>query len=227
VDAEAYADMLPWFVFVVVDRRYGLDVTWAAASAAVCALGLVVWSYWRGLRSPVPKLGLVAFSACLLVAFVVPAWDAGTGLPRAVMVGILSLAAFVSLRGTPMSEAYTVAQVAPAVRHDTRFRQVNLDITCAWGIGTALVAVACGTTVVIRDAYAFTFLGWVAPLVLAGSTMLWAARRWDLFRVAVDGAGIGASGNRGTLFGVPARGPSEVYDGADIRQFPIRRERDA
>jgi hypothetical protein len=234
MDAEAYADMLPWLVFIVVDRKTGLTVTWAAGSAAVCSLALLAWSYWKGSRASLPRIGLAVFSVCLIVAFAVPAWNTAVSLPRAVMVGTLSLAALVSLLATPLSEGYTMPLVAPQARLDPRFRKVNVEITAAWAVGTALVAVACGTTALLADTYAFTFFGWVAPLALTGGTVLWTARRWELFRLAVDAHAAAASGRHViSLAGhdhehtVKAEQPVEGSSGAVIRPFPLRRQRDA
>ena len=233
MDVEAYADMLPWLIFVVVNRRSGLNVSWASGSAAVCSLGLVVWSYWRGLRSPLPRLGVVLFSSCLAVGLAVPWWNESIGLPRACMVGALSLAAFLSLWRTPLSEAYTTPLVAASTRRDARFRQVNVEITAAWGAGTALVALACGTTALLTDAYAFTFFGWVLPLVLAGFSVLWTARRWDLFRVAVEataslehrfGAVVSLSAGGAVGDGEDEDEDEDDEEGdAEIRPFPLRR----
>lgn len=225
MDAEAYADMLPWLVFIVVDRPTGLDVTWAAASAGICSAGLVVWAYWRGANPGVARVGLVVFSTCLLAALADPAWNAGVSLPRSVTVGALSLAAFVSLFCTPLSEGYTAPGVAPATREDPRFARVNLEITLAWGLGTALVATAAGTTALLPDAFVSTFLGWVIPLVLAGGTVLWVSRRWTLFRIAVESAT-----GRGPVVALTARRaePREVGRPlGEIRPFRLHSGRDA
>lgn len=228
MDAEAYADMLPWLVFIVVDRKTGLDVTWAAASSAVCSLGLVAWCYRRGLRSILPRLGLVVFSVCLVVALAVPWWDGAVSVSRAVMVGTLSVAALVSLWGTPLSEGYTIAMAAPVARRDPRFRRVNVEITAAWAAATAIVALACGTTAVLADPYAFTFFGWVAPLVVAGAAVLWTTRRWDLFHMSVE-ASSRADAPTGPVLSIPhafaERDPDA--DDAVIHPFPLRRRRDA
>jgi hypothetical protein len=230
MDAEAYADMFPWILFIVVDRKTGLDVTWAAGCAGVCSLGLLAWSYWRGTRSVLPRIGVALFGSFFFFALTNAWWNTGIGVPRTVAVGVLGVAALASLRWTPLSEAYTASLVAPALRQDPRFHRANFDMTCAWGAAAALVAVSCGTAALIHDAYGFTFLGWVTPLVFAGGAILWTSRRWDLFRVAVDSSATGGG----------ARGPivSLVVDhfddealgygaGADIRELPVRKQRNA
>lgn len=230
MDAEAYADMLPWLVFIAVDRPTGLDVTWAAASAGLCSLGLVAWSYWRGARPGVAHVGLVVFTACLLVALADPSWNTQVGIPRSVTVGLLSLAAFLSLPRTPLSEAYTAALVAPATHRDPRFRRVNVEITVAWGLGTALVATASGTTALVPDVFVSTFLGWVIPLVLAGGTVLWVSRRWDLFRVAIEGAANPGAPGRSPVVALSRRqqdAPDPPEPAAEIRAFRLRSGRDS
>lgn len=236
MDAEAYADMLPWLVFIVVNRKSGLSVTWAAGSAAVSSLVLLGWSYWKGSRASLPRIGLGVFCVCLVVALTVPAWNAAVGLPRAVMVGTLSLAALISLFATPLSEGYTTHLVAPQGCLDPRFRRVNVEITAAWAVGAALVAVACGTTALLADTYAFTFFGWVVPLALTGGTVLWTARRWELFRLAVDAHASASGGGARPVIslaahdqGHPAAAQRPAARSADavIRPFPLRRQRDA
>lgn len=226
MDAEAYADMLPWLVFLVVDRKSGLDVTWAAGCAGVCALGLLAWSYWRGLRSALPRIALGLFGAFFVLSLVDPWWDAGVGVPRTAAVTALCLATFASLHWTPLSEPYTSSLVAPRLRDDPRFRRVNVVITSAWGVGTALVAVACTTAALLQNSYAFTFLGWVTPLVLAGGTILWTARRWDLFRLAMEGDTAGTV-SRGPIVSLVARHAELADEGHDAEIRPLRRQRDA
>jgi hypothetical protein len=191
MDAQAYADMLPWLVFLVIDRRSGLGVAWAGGGALFCSAGLVAWSYWRGRCSLVPRVALALFATCLVSGLASHAWDQQVSLPRALVVATLSGLAFVSLRFTPVSEAYTVPLVAPAIRSDPRFVKVNVEITLAWAVGSLAVAVASGTTALLSNAVFFTFLDWVTPLVLAAATILWATRRWELFRLAVDSVVVG------------------------------------
>jgi hypothetical protein len=186
MDAEAYVDMLPWLVFVMMDRKLGLGVAWAGGSSLGCSAGLVVWSYWRGRYALLPSIATGIFAACLVSALVFPAWNDQVSLPRALVVATLGLLAFGSLRFTPLSETYTVRLVAPGLREDPRFRKVNVEMTLAWGVGSLVVALACSTTALLPGRLAFTLLDWVAPLVLATVTILWSARRWELFRLAVD-----------------------------------------
>ncbi|MDA8312167.1 MAG: hypothetical protein M0Z46_16485 [Actinomycetota bacterium] len=186
MDAEAYADMLPWLVFVVVDRKLGLGVAWAGGGALACSLGLVTLSYWRGRPSMLPRVALGVFALCLASGLAFHGWDHQVGLPRALAVASLSLVAFGSLPFTPLSEAYTVPLVAPGVRDDPRFREVNVQMTLTWGVGSLVVAAACGTTAILSGPVLFTLLDWVAPLVLGTATILWAARRWEQFRLSVE-----------------------------------------
>lgn len=191
VDAEAYADMFPWLVFLVIDRKSGLGVAWAGGGALACSAALVGWSYLRGRHPLVPRVGMVLFAAFLVSGLAWQSWNTQVSLPRALVIVSLSVLAFASLRFTPLSETYTVPLVAPAVREDPRFARVNVEITIAWGVGSFAVAVATGTTALLAGAVAFTFLDWVTPIVLAAATILWCTRRWELFRLAVDSVVIG------------------------------------
>jgi hypothetical protein len=213
MDAEAYADMLPWLVFIVVDRKLGLGVAWAAGGALVCDAGLVGWSYWRGRDALLPRVALGVFAFNLVLALVFPAWNHQVSLPRALVVLTLSVLAFGSLRFTPLSESYTVPLVAPGIREDPRFRRVNVQMTLAWGVGSLAVALACGTTALLAGHIAFTLLDWVAPLVLATITILWAAHRWELFRLSVDSVPIG---NHAGESGVPPHLPVRMVMGSHV-----------
>jgi hypothetical protein len=191
MDAEAYADMLPWLVFLVMDRRSGLGVAWAGGGALVCSAGLVGWSYWRGRYSLLPRVALVLFSVCLVSGLASQEWNQQVSTPRALTVLVLGALAFGSLRFTPLTETYTVPLVASSLLEDRRFRKVNVEMTAALGVGSLAVAVANATTVLIHGPVSITLLDWVTPLMLAGGTVLWAARRWELFRLTVDSVPIG------------------------------------
>ncbi len=215
MDAEAYADMLPWLVFIVVDRKLGLGVAWAAGGALGCDAGLVAWSYFRGRYALLPRVALGIFAVNLILAIVFPAWNHQVSLPRALVVATLGVLAFGSLRFTPLSEGYTVPLVAPGIRDDPRFRRVNVEMTLAWGVGALAVALASGTTALLAGHVAFTLLDWVAPLVLATITILWVARRWELFRLSVDSLPIG---NHAGEPGVPSHLPTRIAMGSHVSQ---------
>lgn len=210
MDAEAYADMFPWLVFLVIDRKSGLGVAWAAGGALVCSAALVAWSYLRGRRALVPRVGMAVFAAFLVSAVASQPWNEQVSLPRALVVLSLSLLAFGSLRFTPLSETYTVPLVAPSVLEDPRFAQVNVEITLAWGVGSLAVAVATGTTALLDGAVAFTFLDWVTPIVLAAGMILWCTRRWELFRLAVDSVAVGSHSGEA---GMPLQGADRAKHG--------------
>lgn len=191
MDAEAYADMLPWLVFLVMDRKSGLGVAWAGGGALVCSAGLVAWQYWRGRYSFLPRVALVLFSACLVSGLASETWNHLVSQPRAITVAVLSALSFGSLLFTPLSEAYTARLVAPALLEGRRFRRVNVEMTAALGVGAGAVAVANFTTVLLHGPVALTLFDWVTPLVLSAVAILWAARRWEQFRLSVDSVPIG------------------------------------
>lgn len=233
MDAEAYADMLPWLVFFVVDRRAGLSVSWAGGCAAIVAAALVAWSYYRGRRAPLVRVAVVVFGALFLSGVASAWWDDQIGPTRVAAATALSLATFVSLRFSPMSEPYTARNVAPAVREDPRYTKVNREITLSWAVGSLLVAVACGLPDVMGGPIALTFLDWVTPLLLFGGTLLWASRRWELFRLALDSTASGApvrppAPHFGQLREPAATRRDQQLDGgagAVIHPFPARRAR--
>lgn len=222
MDAEAYADMLPWLIFLVVDRKSGLDVAWAGGSAAVSALGLLAWSYWRGRRSPVLDVGLGIFTLCCALAFVVPAWDDMVTVPRAATVLALSAVAFVSLGFTPITEVYTTPMIAPGIQEDPRFERVNMEMTVGWGVGALLVALVCCAGSLMRGSIALTLCEWVVPLALAVATALWAMRRWELFRLSIDMAA--SSGSAVSNAAVTTIGHRSRRD-AVIHRLPSRHEK--
>ncbi len=223
MDAEAYADLLPWLVFMVIDRRSGLGVAWAAGCAVACAAGLAAWSYWRGRRAPLPWVAMALLAACYVAALASPAWDSSVALSRSIAVLGLGASAFVSLRLTPISEAYTVPLVAPGVPDNPRFRQVNIEMTVALGVGSIVIAGVCALDEFANGSFAFTFMDWVAPLMVGMGTVLWATRRWELFRLSLEGASPADS-----VASQPARLHQDEPvglsgGGAVIHQLPARR----
>lgn len=228
MDAEAYADMLPWLVFLVIDRRAGLSVAWAAGCASACSVGLAAWSYWRGRKAPLPLVALAFFAPCYVAALAFPVWDGATAISRSMAVLTVSVCAFTSLRFTPISEAYTTPLVAPGVPERPGFRQVNVEMTAAWGVGSLLVSVVGAVATVVQGTFAFTFMDWVVPLVIAVGTLLWATRRWELFRLGLDSS-IGqlgtsqARGREGREPGARPQEPGARPQDAVIRELPVRR----
>ncbi|MGH8980508.1 MAG: hypothetical protein ACRDWE_05745 [Acidimicrobiales bacterium] len=221
MDAEAYADMLPWLIFLVVNRKSGLDVEWAGGAAAVAALGLAAWSYWRGRRSPVTVAGVGIFTTFFVTALLLPGWDHMVTVPRALTVLAFSAVVFASLAFTPISEAYTAPTVGPDIRDDPRFRIVNLQMTIGWGVGALLVATACTVGRLADGSIAYTLCEWVLPLALAATTSLWATRRWELFRLSIDDTAHEPATTRVAVTGADR----PTHREAVIRQFPLRGEK--
>lgn len=222
MDAEAYADMLPWLVFLVIDRRAGLSVAWAAGCATACSAALAGWSYWRGRRAPLPLVALAFFVPCFFAALALPAWNVDTGVSRSMAVLAISVSAFVSLRFTPLSESYTTPMVAPGIPTRRGFRRVNVEMTAAIGLGSLLGAVVCAVSTLVDGTFAFTFMDWVVPLLIATGTLLWATRRWELFRLSLDGAG-SLGGEAQPPVQLRAYEPVDQAEDAVIRQLPLDR----
>lgn len=222
MDAETYADMLPWLIFLVVDRQSGLDVAWASGWAAVAALGLGTWSYWRGRRSPVIDTAIGLFTLCFAVALGLPTWDHMVTVPRATTVVALAAVALVSLAVTPITEVYTAPMVAPGTRSDPRFRKVNVEMTLGWGVGALFVALVCCVGGLVRGSIVLTLCEWVLPLGLAVATSLWAMRRWELFRLSTDDtvAPTGPAAAHGAVVAIDGAAARDAV----IRRLPLRRE---
>ena len=188
MDADAYVDMLPWVLFVVIDRKTGLGAGWAGVCAALAALALCAWAYWQGRRAPLPRLALVIFGACGIAGLAYAPWGALIVIPRSASVLTLSLVAFASLRRSPISTAYSSANVTSRTRRDPRFAQVNRDITAAWAVAALVVAVSFSAPTLFDASVPWTVFGWALPLGVAGGVALWTSRRWTLFRLATEPA---------------------------------------
>jgi hypothetical protein len=226
MDAEGYADLLPWLVFVVIERKTGLGLGWAGGCAAVAGVVLTASAYWRGRRAPVARLSVVLFSVLCFADFVVPSWSSHFADARSIATLVLGVVCLVSARTTPLSAAYTVAHVPPAVPTDARFERVNVAISCAWGIGAALVAIAFATSDLDHSAVALTFLNWVLPLAILTVTLIWTSRRWQRFCLELDAdVHVGDALEAGAM-------PSELgawvqgHD-ASVHPFPASRRRNA
>lgn len=235
MDAEACADMMPWLVFLVIDRKSGLSVAWAASCAAACSLVLVSWAYWRGRRAPLARVSVVLFSLCYAAALASPSWDGQIRISRSLSMLVLSVVAFASLRFTPLCETYTTPLVAPGVRDQPRFRRVNVEMTLAWAIGSLLAGASCAAVAFVHGGgnLAFTFMDWVIPLLLAVASVLWVSRRWELFRlslVELEAAGeheivMLHSGNRASGADRDSDTAPERTVGAEV--VPLRRRHNA
>ncbi len=221
MDAESYADVLPWLVFLVVDRRAGLSVGWAGSTAAATAALVVGWAYWRGRRAPIAALAVGTFTACGLAVLPFHSWDSQVDDPRAVVVLALAVALLGSLGVRPMSLAYTAPKVAPAVAVREEYRRVNAQITAAWGVGALAVAASFAVSAVTHDVVGSTFLDWIVPMAVCLATGLWVARRWELFRLEVDaGAGERPGERIASALPLPGWVPRRERD-AVVRRLPV------
>jgi hypothetical protein len=183
MDAEAYIDVLPWIMFVVIDRKTGLGLAWGGGCAAVCAAGLAAWSVWHGRRSLTAWVALALFTASYIVGMAISVEPEHSTVARAIALLVLALTAFCSLRSTPLSCTYTTAHVRPAAREDPRFDRVNAEITTGWGVGAMVAAGAYLVPLLSQTTVGYTFSDWVAPLAIAAVTLMWTARRWERFRL--------------------------------------------
>lgn len=220
MDAETYADLLPWLVFIVIDRKSGLGVAWAGGCAAATGVLLRLWAYWHGRRAPAASLAVAVFCASWVAALLVPWWDDQLSMSRSAAVLALSVLAFLSVRFNPLSDAYTSAQVAPGALGHPGFHRVNVEVTMAWGIGALLVSVSFAAGDLDKGPVGLTILSWVVPLVLAAATILWVARRWERYCLELEERPASQL-SEATVTPFPPRGWDDTAD-AVIRRLPLR-----
>lgn len=188
MDLDAYVDVVPWLLFVVVDRRSGLGLAWAAASAMGCGAALGAWARWRGRRTPVGWVAMGVFGSLVVVAVLVARpheWFEPT--LRAIAVASLGLAALASLRRRPLSEAYTAERVPMHRRSEPAFLRVNRRITASWGVAAFLIAASFATVGAMPSAVALTLFDWVVPIVVLGAALRWVAAEWSVYQVSAEG----------------------------------------
>lgn len=188
MDLEAYVDVVPWLLFVVVDGRAGLGPAWAGVSAMGCGAAIAGWSHWRRRSTPIGWVAVAVFGSLVVVALVVvrpQPWFQPT--LRAASVLVLGLTAFASLRGRPLSETYTAERVAADRRAELAFARVNRRITCAWGVGAVLVAGSFAVVGAMPSALALTMFDWAVPMAVLGAVLRWAAVQWSTYEVDSDG----------------------------------------
>lgn len=224
MDLEACVDVLPWILFVVVDRRSGLGLGWAAASSMASGAVLGAWSRWRGRGTPVPWVAVGTFGTLCGVALVLDvngAWFEPTLRSGAVLV--LGVAAALSLRWTPLSEHYTQEQVSSRRQADPEFRRVNRRITALWSATALLVAVCFSAVAAASSAIGLTVFDWVLPIMVLGVGLRAASLQWSRFLVGAEvedtpslaEASLGAAGDGGHA--EPCQPPAE---GAVITYLP-------
>ncbi|MGH9087784.1 MAG: hypothetical protein ACRDYZ_06675 [Acidimicrobiales bacterium] len=188
MDLEAYVDVVPWLVFVVVGRRAGLGIDWAAAAAVGCGAAIGTWSHWRGRRTPIGWVAVGVFGSIAVVALVVdrPAQWFEPTLRAASVLG-LAAAAFLSLHRRPLSEAYTAERVPVHLRAEEAFDRVNRRITVAWGVGALLVAGSFAAVGAASSAVPLTMFDWVVPIAVLGIVLRWVAVVWNSYLAGADG----------------------------------------
>lgn len=187
MDLEACVDVVPWMLFVVVDRQSGLGLAWAAASAMGCGAAIAGWSHWRQRRTPIGWLSIGVFGALVVVALIVdrPAqWFEPT--LRAASVSCLGVAALVSLRWRPLSEGYTVERVPVHRQAELGFARVNRRITVAWGIAALCIGGSFAAEALTPSAVALTVFDWVVPLLVLGVTLRFVALQWSTYQVSSE-----------------------------------------
>ena len=188
MDLEAYVDVVPWLLFMIIDRQSGLGVSWAAASAAACGLGIAAWSHWRRRRTPIGWVALATFG-CLIVVGVAANRPTTWFEPviRSGSVAVLAGAALASLGQRPLSEAYTVDRVSPSRRAEPAFAAVNRRITAAWAVAAVLVAASFGAEVFAPSSVGLTVFDWVLPIAVVACAVRWVAVQWTAYLVWTEG----------------------------------------
>ena len=227
MDAEAYVDVLPWILFVIIDRKTGLGMAWAGGTAAVCAALLAGWWVWHGRRSLTAWVGVALFTTSFVVGMTVGVDPSHTTVARSVALAVLAATAFVSLRRTPLSCTYTTAHVRPAAREDPRFDRVNVVITTGWGIAALVAGGAYLIPIASQTGVAYTFSDWVAPLAVVAVTVTWTARQWEHFRLQSLTEAATQAASRQPLSAVLAAGNHRQAPDAVIRDIGQRTRRNA
>ncbi|MGH9082646.1 MAG: hypothetical protein ACRDY3_00935 [Acidimicrobiales bacterium] len=217
---NAYVDVVPWIVFVVVDRHSGMGPGWAALSAAACGCGIAGWSRWRARPS---LLGVVAVTVFGSVAVVVVLDDQTSQwfepALRAACVLALAVTAFWSLSARshhPLSQPYTADRVPPGHGSDPAFARVNRRITAIWGAAVSLVALSFGCVALGPSDFTLTLLDWVVPIVVIGAAVRWVAIEWSGYQVVAEGTGPGAA----TLADTAPRGVGYPPPVPDVTYLP-------
>lgn len=188
MDLEVYLDVVPWLLFVVIDRTSGLGLSWAAGSAMACGAGIVAWSHRRGRRVPIGWIAVGIFGAVMVVGLGASShasWFEPT--VRSGSVLLLAVIAFASLLGQPLSVPYSADRVSPSRRSDKAFVRVNRQITIAWGLAALTVAISFACDAFSPTAVVRTLCDWVVPLVVVSSAVRWVAVTWSTYLDRADG----------------------------------------
>lgn len=182
MDLEAYVDVVPWLVFMVVDRHSGLGLSWASLSGAVCGGGVAAWSQVRHRQTPVGWVAVVTFGGLAVVGLVAnqPTMWFEPAM-RSASIAVLAGVALLSLRRRPLSEAYTGDRVPPACRAEPAFAAVNRRITAAWAMAAVLVALSFAADAFVSSSVALTMCDWVLPIVVVACVVRWAAVQWTAY----------------------------------------------
>jgi hypothetical protein len=181
---EPYAALLPWAVFAVVDRAQSDGALWAALSALITAIALLLTSS-RGETGPrnVMILGATGWFGALVVAGALH--PSGSGFlahdGRAISASGFALIAFGSLAFSPAIEHYTRPHVRSSRWNDPAFHRVNVLITLIWAATFTGVAMANFVAASIGTPGAVTLFNWIVPIALAAIAAHRSRVCWDDF----------------------------------------------
>ena len=181
---EPYAALLPLIVFTVVDRTRGGGPMWAACSALVVAITLLVISAQneRSARNVILQGAVVLYGA-IAIASAIYGTHTGFVAQYGRTLSALGYAAigFGSLAFTPATDYYLRPIVRANRWNDPEYERLNVILTLLWSMG--FVAIACSHVVAtgLGTAGASTVFNWIVPMAVGTI----AARRtrvcWDDF----------------------------------------------
>ena len=217
----AYLDMVPWLVFLLVERKDGPGIVGASVCALGAAAGITALARWRRRPAPLARVGCGLFSAFTTVGWLDQSWIHNFAVARGVSLLVLAAVLLGSLVRSPLSAAFASDLVPSRICSTPAFRRVNAEMTASWGIGAAvggaanLLLSATSTT-----GWTLTAFGWLVPLLVGIVALAWGQDRWQCM---VDASSAGEGGFH-LLVAAPRPG-ADTAPGVVIPFAKARRQR--
>jgi hypothetical protein len=198
VGIRAYNYLLPWVVFVIVDRNSGLGVLWAASISLGCGVGVLALAAYRK-EHVFCGLGFVLTFGSTLIAYSLltsPAFHTLEPFARSVVSAGIGLVLLASLLVAPASKDHLRSLTVPPFWDTMEFERANMRVTARWGLTMLAIAAAYGAEAAISGGpIVRTACDWLIPLLACLICVHWDGRTAHVLSepdlTGADGAPLG------------------------------------
>jgi hypothetical protein len=179
VGIRAYNYLLPWVVFVIVDRNSGLGVLWAASISLGCGVAVLARAAYRKEHLFCGVGFVLTFGSTLIAYSLVTSATFHTFEPfaRSVVSTGIGLVLLASLLVAPASKDHLRSLTAPPFWSTMEFERANMRVTARWGLTMLAIAAAYGAEAAVSGGpIVRTACDWLIPLLACLICVHWDGR---------------------------------------------------